>query len=109
MFRFLLIIILAGFLYLGFEFVSTYKTNNMSEAEIAEQIQQEKIAAQEAEESLQERREFIDKLLSPFWELETTGDQIGWWTTWLSALFAVIFLYTHALRVRKQIVSGDIL
>ncbi|PTC01281.1 hypothetical protein C9975_03095 [Thalassospira xiamenensis] len=93
MFRFFLVIVLIGFLYLGYEFVSTYKAQTVTVAEHAEktlEVTQDK--ATEAQQS-REREVNVSKLTTPVWKLGTFSDKAWWVGVWGGCLFIVLALF----------------
>lgn len=74
MFRFVVGVVLVGFLYLGFEFVAAYKDQNTSVAETSVQTQQDTHSiASEADGGFLKRT-----LATPFGELGTFHEKLIW-------------------------------
>lgn len=106
MFRFGIAVVLIGVLYLGYEFVSTYKTQNMTVAEQTQQVQE--AAQNEASETAQrlEREARVSKLMTPVWKLEKFSDKAWWIGVWGGGLFVLFGLLRVWASYRDKKIQG---
>ncbi len=81
MFKFIVAIALIGFLFLGADFLNEYKLNNMTPAERAQLVEEKKAEAAQEKKEIAANKAYIDKMLSPVTELESTADKVKWWIT----------------------------
>ena len=106
MFRFVVAIVLIGFLYLGYEFVSTYKAQN---SPVTEQVQQEsdsaKSKASEASQRL-EREAKVRKLMTPVWKLDKFSDKAWWIGVWAGGLLVLFGLFRAWTSYRNKKIQG---
>lgn len=74
MFRFVVAVVLVGFLYLGFEFLAAYQSQSSAVAEVSMQTQHDThFIASEADDGFLKRT-----LATPFGELATFHEKLLW-------------------------------